>query len=205
MEKIEEVKALLASKTVWGAIVGFCTTLAALFLDVDVSAEDQAKYIEACVVLGGGIGAFVLTVYGRLTAKKKVNITGDDKAMVALVIGPIIALSVVGCATTDGRKVTDLTPLEQASLYGVETERLYTHLHTTYTEHYATASPEVQDAMAANIAPKLNKAKHALILYLDSVRQWAYLREPPMDVGKRQEVLAETIRDAMIAVQKLVQ
>lgn len=65
------VKALITSKTFWGAIVSLLAGLAAVF-HYSVSAADQAQIVDLAVGLVGVAGS-VGAIYGRIVATKQIG------------------------------------------------------------------------------------------------------------------------------------
>lgn len=66
-----ESKSIFTSKTFWGAIIAGLSTLAAIF-GVDITGDQQATIVNGIAAVGGAVGV-VLTIYGRMTAKKPIG------------------------------------------------------------------------------------------------------------------------------------
>lgn len=202
-DKMEQVKALLSSKTVWGAIVVLLAQLLRI-AGVDISEAEQGQLSEHLATNIGTLAGIVMVVYGRWTAKKVIKPDTGDKAMVMLMVLPALALAALlsgcGAKTTDGRTLADLTPLEQATLYGVEAQKTYSDMYEMYAESYATADAETQKKLAKEVAPVLNDCKEALKAYLKGVRAWHYAQKEPADMAS----LTESVKTALGAVTGLV-
>lgn len=94
---------LLKSKTVWGAVVmligAACHVLGAPFTEAD----EQA--VSTAISLGvDAVGAFVV-VWGRLTAKGPISLTGSSASALALLLAG--SLTLAACAGTDETRATN--------------------------------------------------------------------------------------------------
>lgn len=68
---MEDVKGILASKTVWGGIVAILGAVAGLF-HIDFGVADQAATLDAIYGIATAAGA-LLAIWGRVTATKKIG------------------------------------------------------------------------------------------------------------------------------------
>lgn len=68
---MEDVKGILASKTIWGAAVAALGAIGALF-HFDFGAADQAATLDAVYAIMSAAGS-LLAIWGRVTATKKIG------------------------------------------------------------------------------------------------------------------------------------
>lgn len=68
---MEEVKSVLASKTVWGGILAVLAAVAG-FLGYTVTPADQVALMEIGAAVVGAVGG-VLAIYGRIVATKRIG------------------------------------------------------------------------------------------------------------------------------------
>jgi hypothetical protein len=73
------------------------------------------------------------------------------------------AVLVSGCATLGGQ--ADVSPAGR----GLILVDQYEALEATYKSHYRYATPEVREVMRAKVAPVLDEARAAVVLYADIV------------------------------------
>lgn len=66
-----ESKPWYQSKTIWGGVIAVGAAVGGAF-GLHIDASTQAGIIDACVVLGGGVGG-LLSIIGRVTAQHKVG------------------------------------------------------------------------------------------------------------------------------------
>ena len=76
-----ESKNVLASKTVWGGIIGIVLApILKNYLHVEIQPDEQATLAETLANASGtlaAIGGFAMLLWGRFTAAKKVKILGS--------------------------------------------------------------------------------------------------------------------------------
>ncbi len=96
-----ETKPIWLSKTIWGAGL----TIAAVFLTykgIEVSGEEKQLVIDQIEIVTAGLvslSGIFMTIWGRLTAKKPVSLTGAAKQARGK-LPTIILLALVGSSTT---------------------------------------------------------------------------------------------------------
>ncbi len=94
-------KSALGSKTIWGAIIGL-TSVILKKEGYDIDLESQTQLIDLGIRLSGSVMdivtviGLILTIYGRLTAKKKIIKPGSGLTLVLLTVG---LMSLTGCNT----------------------------------------------------------------------------------------------------------
>ena len=69
----------LASKTLWGAVMTIAAIIMSLGFGVDLSLGEQAEMTDKIVVAIQAVTAVfgpLFVIWGRLTAKKKITLTG---------------------------------------------------------------------------------------------------------------------------------
>lgn len=204
--KVEKTKSILTSRTIIGGVIMFAALLYGIVTGKTVSEDTMALLIDHAMEIGMGIAGLITVIYGRVNANSKVTITKDTKIMTLFVLGPTLAIALSGCGmqTTDGRDIKSLTPLEQASIAGVETQKMYMELHDTFMTAYQTASPEVKAMLEANVAPPMNKTKAALILYLQGTQTWQLAKMKPDDMDDLDKKMAMALSEATWAVTKFI-
>ena len=68
---MEDFKSILASKTVWGAIIAIGAGIAGIF-GYSIGAEDQANLVEIGFAAASTVGG-VIAIFGRVKASKKIG------------------------------------------------------------------------------------------------------------------------------------
>ena len=66
-----DLKEWYRSKAVWGALIAIFASLA-LFLGIELGAEDQQALADTLVTLAGALGG-LLALYGRLSARDTIG------------------------------------------------------------------------------------------------------------------------------------
>ena len=72
-----DVKSIFASKTIWGAILMFAPTVLGFFGFTATEATGAINEVQAFVTHAVSFVGFVLTIWGRFTAKKALTLTGS--------------------------------------------------------------------------------------------------------------------------------
>ena len=68
---LTENKPWYQSKTIWGGVIAVSAAVGGAF-GLHIDASTQAGIVDACAVLGGGVGG-LLAIVGRLMAQHKVG------------------------------------------------------------------------------------------------------------------------------------
>lgn len=68
---MSEIKSLLASKTIWGALIAVFAGVLSL-AGYSISADDQASLLELAAGLASTTGG-AFAIYGRIKASKKIG------------------------------------------------------------------------------------------------------------------------------------
>jgi hypothetical protein len=164
---MDDVKPIYQSRTFWGVVVSFISTIAALW-GHGVGAEAQAGLVDCGVAIGAAVGA-VATVYGRMKASKKVSVKkgANGAAKPLLVLALCVPLSLQACA------LADLSPQDRALAVGEELRINYVGLYAEYGELHEALPPEGVAFLHANVAPAMDTAKRAIVAYRDAAQVYA--------------------------------
>lgn len=105
------------SKTMWGGLI-ILISLIARQLGFEVSSGDEAWYTEQTLslahLIAEGVG-MVLVFWGRVTATKRVTLSGASKLLMFATLGVALSGSLAACAATDqGRLDQQAVVLEGA-------------------------------------------------------------------------------------------
>lgn len=197
---MDEVKCVLQSKTVWGCIV----TIACLILmrfGIEVDEGSKTEFINQLATLGGVL-ASIFAIYGRIKAEKKVGLKKEKhkkKANLLLVFMLLTPLMVSACA------FKNLPPDQQALGAGEELRLQYLSLHNEYQQLYEnpTTSAELKQKMQNKVAPVLNTAKDAIILYRDAALIYASFKNKPDNYDRLKKAAQDAFRDAATMMLEL--
>lgn len=197
---MNDVKGLLQSKTVWGCVV---TILCMILLQFGIEVDEGSKseLVNAFVTLGG-VGASLFAIYGRVKAEKKVEVkkvSHKEKANLLLVFMLLTPLMVSACA------FKNLSPDQQALGAGEELRLQYLSLHNEYQQLYdnPTTSAELKQKMQTKVAPVMNTAKDAIILYRDAALIYASFKNKPENYDRLKKAAQDAFRDAATMMLEL--
>ena len=197
---MNEVKGLLQSKTVWGCVVSIlCIVFMQFGIEFDESSK--AELVNQLATLGGVI-ASVFAIYGRLKADTKVQVkkvSPKQKANLMIVFMLITPLMVSACA------FKNLPPDQQALGAGEELRLQYLSLHHEYQQLYdnKTTSADLKQRMREKVAPVLNAAKDAIVLYRDAALIYASFKNKPDNYDRLKNAAQDAFRDAATMMLEL--
>jgi cytochrome b561 len=76
---MNDFKSIIASRTVWAAAIAFAAFVAATYLHVNISADDQNQIVNIALDVVQGVGTLA-AIWGRVAATKQVTVTGKPTA-----------------------------------------------------------------------------------------------------------------------------
>lgn len=197
---MNEVKGLLQSKTVWGCVVTIlCMVLMQFGIEVDEGSK--AELVNALVTLGGVFGS-LFAIYGRCKADTKIEVkkvNPKQKANLMIVFMLLTPLMVSACA------FKNLSPDQKALGAGEELRLQYLSLHDEYQQLYdnPTTSEDLKQRMRTKVAPVLNKAKKAIVLYRDAALIYASFKNKPDNYDRLKKGAQDAFRDAATMMLEL--
>jgi len=189
---MEEVKHVLKSRTVWGAVVSLVCTLLAVF-GYGVADAAQQKVVESLVIVGGAVGA-LLTVWGRIKAKSALQVRKPPNAAKLIVFAIVMPLALQACA------LSSLQPHERGLAVGHEMMMGWMALYQEYNALHKSLPPEGMVFLKDNVAPALDTAKHAIIVYRDAATLYARTHVEPGNW----DALIKDVEAAMADCQRLL-
>lgn len=163
---MDGTKSLLTSRTFWGAALMMVASALAYF-GIDFGAEDQSKL---AYILAEGAG-FVLTIWGRISAKKTVTVKKSDVAL-GLLLAAAVSLPACGLKNSPAH--------EQAMAVTDSCITMYQALHSEYLNLHA-ALPDRRDYLESKVAPAMDMTKDALVALGDATALWARTQIKPAD------------------------
>ena len=197
---MDEVKGLLQSKTVWGCVVTILSIVLMQF-GIEVDEGSKVELVNQFVALGGVL-ASVFAIYGRVKADKKVKVKKVDqkqKASLMIAFMLLMPLMVSACA------LKTLSPDRQALGVGEELQLQYLSLHNEYLQIYnnKTTSADLKQRMRKKVAPVLNSAKDAIVLYRDAALIYASFKTKPDNYDRLKNAAQDAFRDAATMMLEL--
>ena len=163
---MDGTKSLFISRTFWGAMLMMVSSALAYF-GVDFGAEDQSQLAYILAEVGG----FVLTIWGRVSASKTVEL---KKSTTALGVMFLLCFTLPACA------LKGAPAHEQAMAVTNECIVAYESLHQEYL-HLHAALPEQREFLETKVAPVLDTAKTSLVSLGDATALWARTKTKPAD------------------------
>jgi hypothetical protein len=108
-----EVKNVLQSKTIWGAIILLASQVLKLATDTEVTAEEQEQLVGGITGVATMITdliGLVMVVWGRATADKKITLgKGTPNALIAGVLTAGLLVAAMGCSGVPARAAKSFT------------------------------------------------------------------------------------------------
>ncbi|WP_430735157.1 hypothetical protein [Halodesulfovibrio aestuarii] len=197
---MDEIKGLLQSKTVWGCLV---TILCLVLMQFGIEVDDGTKgeLINQLVTLGGVI-ASVFAIYGRVKADTKIKVNKiktKENANLLLVFMLLTPLMLSACA------FKNLSPDQQALGAGEELRLQYLSLHQEYQQLYdnPTTSADLKQRMREKVAPVMNTAKDAIVLYRDAALIYASFKNKPDNYDRLKNAAQDAFQDAATMMMEL--
>ncbi|WP_027362177.1 hypothetical protein [Halodesulfovibrio aestuarii] len=196
-----QVKGLLQSKTVWGCIV---TILCMILMQFDIQVDEGVKgeLVNQLVALGGVI-ASIFAIYGRVKADTTIKIkkvSSKKKSNLMIVFILVTPLLVSACA------FSNLSPDQQALGAGEELRLQYLSLHHEYQQLYnnPTTSEDLKQTMRSKVAPVMNTAKDAIVLYRDAALIYASFKNKPENYDRLKEDAEDAFQNAAVMMLELM-
>lgn len=187
-------KHFLKSRTVWGAIVSVATFILAVF-GYSIDATTESELIATGVAFGGVVGS-VLTVVGRLKAKKNIKFKKSSNGVASIVALILLPLVLQACA------LSHLAPYERGLAIGQEMKAGYVTLHEQYNELHASASPEGRQYLEDRVAPLLDQTKRAVIAFRDAAQLYARTKVEPTNWDKLSRDADTLLQSAGVAIRQ---
>ena len=178
---MDGTKSLLTSRTFWGAALMMVASALSYF-GIDFGAEDQSKL---AYILAEGAG-FVLTVWGRVVAKKAVGVKKSDVAL-SLLLAACLSLPACGLKSSPAH--------DQALAVTNSCITMYQALHAEYLNLHATL-PDRRVYLESSVAPALDATKDALVALGDATALWARTQLKPADWDGLQARVLNLLSDA---------
>ncbi|MEZ6852999.1 hypothetical protein [Halodesulfovibrio aestuarii] len=197
---MDELKGLLKSKTVWGCAVSILCIVSMQF-GIEVDDGTKGELINQLVTLGGVI-ASVFAIYGRVKADTKIKVNKiktKENANLLLVFMLLTPLMLSACA------FKNLSPDQQALGAGEELRLQYLSLHQEYQQLYdnPTTSADLKQRMREKVAPVMNTAKDAIVLYRDAALIYASFKNKPDNYDRLKNAAQDAFQDAATMMMEL--
>jgi hypothetical protein len=179
-----ETKSLWQSKTFWGIVISGLAGLLGIW-GKEISPADQDAAVSVALTLVGLIGT-ILGVVGRVTATKKIAGAPPVAPLLLVAVLSLGVASLTGCPA-GGVAIQSpqaITSAQTAVDVGYKLSSTYFTLHNSYTSLIAKADAPTTARLKTVVAPALNKAKRAIIVYNDVALLWMQTGEYPTDILK---------------------
>lgn len=135
----------------------------------------HGEIVEAGIALGGVISAAMI-IYGRVKADKPLHGKGKVNKSVPLVIVAVIACSIPACA------LHSLSSHEKALAVGEEMSATYMSLYSEYRYLHSKLPPDGVRFLETKVAPVMDTAKRAIILYRSAAKTYARTQVKPWNM-----------------------
>ena len=173
---------LVTSRTIWAGVIMAIVALFNIFTHDILPHSMAAKTVSAGIVLA----CLVAIVYFRARARNLLHVGSDDKSVAALVIAPLLLMGLFtqGCMSVTNVKDTwdKLTPAEQTLYVADSLQKGHLRLKEIYLEVYNAANDKMKDQMMTNLAPKINRARTLIEIFVTAAVLWNETHQKPDNI-----------------------